>query len=239
MRQLPIDVRKQALDHAKNEFPRECCGLVILKRGKTVYFPCKNISEDNTTFVMDPKDYVAAESSGDIVALVHSHCNAPATPSLADKSSCEASGFPWHIVSLPNEGWDYCEPSGFKAPLIGRPYVYGIHDCYTLICDWYREKHNIVLPEFDRPDGWWDRGENLYLENFGKVGFSRIADDDTIRPGDVIIMQMARKVADHGAVYLGEDIMLHHQTRRLSCREVYGGYWAKHTVAIIRNSSLS
>jgi len=40
------------------------------------------------------------------VALVHSHPDAPARASEADKVECEASGVPWLIVSVRKDGGD-------------------------------------------------------------------------------------------------------------------------------------
>jgi cell wall-associated NlpC family hydrolase len=55
----------------------------------------------------------------------------------------------------------------------------------------------------------------------------------------VVLMQVKSKVANHGAVYLGDDKLLHHLHGRLSCHDVYGGYWARHTLAVVRHRSLA
>jgi len=224
---------KAAIEHAKTEAPRESCGLLVIAKGKEKYFPCRNIGVGSDNFVLHPEDYAAADDMGDIVAVVHSHVNLPPEPSQADRVACEASGLPWHIVSIPNETWVELYPHGYKAPLVGREWSHGVLDCYSLIRDWFEIERGIKLPNFERHDDWWHRGENLYVDNFEKVGFRRI-DASEIQPGDCFIMQVMSPVPNHAAVYLGDDIILHHVQGRLSTRDVYGGYWRKCTTHVVR-----
>lgn len=228
------DCASEIVDHAKKEFPRESCGLIIIKRGKMIYWPCKNLAIKQAQFIMDPKDFASAEDFGEIMAIVHSHCSEPATPSAADRVSCEASRLPWFIVSIPNETWSYIEPTGFKAPLIGRKFAHGVLDCYSLVRDWFREERGVELPDFDRDELWWRHGDNLYMENFHKAGFRKLEDHETVLPGDCFLMQIGSKVANHAAIYLGDNLILHHLINRLSCRDVYGGYYKKVTRCTVR-----
>lgn len=235
---MPSEQTKgQALAWAMKHLPRESCGLVIVEKGREVFVPCQNLSEVDDNFILDPKDYAAAEERGEIVRVIHSHCYIRARPSEADKVSCEASGLPWSIVSVPNGEWHHFEPSGFKAPLVGREWAHGVLDCYSLIRDYYKEVLSIEIPDFDRNYEWWLKGENIYIENFAKAGFREIPHDQ-IREHDVILMQVASKVVNHGAVYLGEGKILHHIHRRLSSREVFSGYYLKHTVKVLRHENL-
>jgi cell wall-associated NlpC family hydrolase len=178
-------------------------------------------------FVIHPEDYAKADEQGQIVAVVHSHPGLPPEPSQADRVACEASGMPWHIVSVPSVAWVSMEPSGYVAPLVGR-------DCYALVRDWFRAERGVELPNFARFDDWWKRGENLYLENFAQAGFFPV-DADELKVGDCFLMQVASPVPNHAAVYLGDGLILHHLQGRLSSRDVYGGYWQKVTTHILRH----
>lgn len=229
------ETKAAALRHAAAEAPREACGLLLIRDGKEEYLPCRNLSSSLGHFVMDPLDFVGAEEAGDVTAVVHSHPNTSAKASQADLVSCEASGLPWFIVSVSSGVWERIEPSGYKAPLIGRTWVHGVTDCYSLIRDWYREHRSIDLPEYERDEEWWKNGDNLYLDHFEEAGFAPLSADEAYRPGDCILMQIHSKVVNHAAVYLGRDTMMHHVMKRLSSREIYGGYWKKNTRLVVRH----
>jgi proteasome lid subunit RPN8/RPN11 len=230
---MNLVTKQQALHHAQIEFPRESCGLVVIIKGKEHYRPCRNLAERHTQFILDPKDYQLCEDEGDITAVVHSHPNLSAKPSQADLVGCEFSGLPWYIVSLPSGIWERIEPTGYQAPLIGREFTHGVLDCYSLVQDFYREKFNIELPNYDRADEWWKKGQDLYMVHFQEAGFDPI-DASEIQAGDVLLMQIHSKVVNHAAIYLGGDLMLHHAMNRLSCREVWGGWWKKNTRLVVR-----
>ena len=60
--------RDDALEHAVQEDPRESCGLLIIKKGKEVYFPCKNLAfEPTDQFIIDADCWVEAEDQGEMV----------------------------------------------------------------------------------------------------------------------------------------------------------------------------
>ena len=47
--------KDKALDHAKDQDPKESCGLLLNVRGKNKYFPCRNLSmTDYQCFILDP-----------------------------------------------------------------------------------------------------------------------------------------------------------------------------------------
>ena len=247
--------------HAIAEYPRECCGLVVsTPAGQERYVPCRNTAPGTDHFMMSHEDYAAAEDLGQVVALVHSHPDAPASPSAADRVACEASGLPWYIVEV-RKGDDgevttgevhAFAPEGYQAPLLGRPFAHGVLDCYAIIRDWYARARGIELPDFEREDGWWEGEQELYLDNFSKAGFRPLAQTEQLQPGDVILMQVQSKRTNHAGIYLGAeplaerpdlhpmaDAMLHHLYGRPSERVVYGGYYRDVTRLMLRYISLN
>jgi proteasome lid subunit RPN8/RPN11 len=230
-----LDVLPDMLAHAERDYPRESCGVVCVVKGRRRYLACRNIAERNEHFVIDPVDYAAAEDAGEVVAIVHSHCNLPPVPSQADRVGCESSGLPWVIVSWPSAQVQQFTPCGYRAPLVGREFLHGVLDCYALVRDYYAEALGLVLTDYARDDEWWLKNQNLYLEHFEREGFVVVT--DAPRQHDAFLMQVASQVPNHAAVYLGEGVILHHVMGRLSSRDVYGGWWQKVTTHHLRHRS--
>ena len=234
---LSPEVQQEALSHATHDSPFECCGLVLVHKGKQIYHACNNIAETpDEHFILDPLDYAEAEDKGEIVAILHSHPVSRPEPSEADRVACEKTGLPWHIVNPNTREWGYCEPCGYELPYVGRKFVHGVVDCYALVRDWYAKEWGLHLRDYDRRDQWWEKGENLYLDNFAKEGFREISVSDVER-GDLILMNLVSPVPNHAAIYLGDQLVLHHVQGRLSSRDVFGGYYLKSSACGLRHES--
>jgi proteasome lid subunit RPN8/RPN11 len=228
-----MDWRDDALRHAQECQPRESCGLLVVVRGRLRYRACPNLATDpDEHFVIDPRAWADAEDAGEIVAVVHSHPAGWPDASSADRAGCESSGLPWHIVGLPSGAWCCITPTGYRAPLLGREFRWGVHDCYSLIRDWYAEERGVVLPDFPRRAGDFEAGRDLYGEGFPRAGF--VAVDGPPEVGDVLLFRVAARVPDHGAVYVGDDRILHHMHGRLSSRDAWDGFWRERTVRVLR-----
>jgi len=225
--------------HVEEEFPKEACGFIIGVGNKERYFSAKNIAEPaEEYFIIDPVSYADAEDTGVIIGICHSHPNEGCEPSEADRVACETSNKPWHILSWPGNRLHSWEPSGYEAPLVGRQFSYGILDCCTLLRDYYKKELNIDFECSSGQDGWWDKGENRYLENYEEQGFVKILDENDIKKYDVFLIKLVSPVPNHAAIFIGNDRILHHVYGRLSNREIYGGYWRKHTTHHLRHKSL-
>lgn len=234
---LPPSLKEQILQHAKAEQPKECCGLVCVVKGRRRYFPCRNLAATpDEHFVLDPVDYANAEDRGEVVAVVHSHPTTNPKPSEADLVACEKTGVAWHIVNPLTEEWGYCEPSGYQLPYVGRVFAHGVVDCYSLCRDWYERELGLHLSDYDRRDQWWEHGENLYLDNFQKEGF-RVIPVEELQRGDALLIQLSSSVPNHAAIYLGDQMILHHVQGRLSSRDVFGGYYLKNVACALRHEN--
>ncbi|CAI1073880.1 NlpC/P60 family [Serratia fonticola] len=221
--------------HAEESHPAECCGLVVQVGKRQQYLRCRNTaSEPTEQFSMHPEDYASAEDSGEIVAIVHSHPDATTQPSQLDVAQCDLSQLPWIIASWPEGDIRTIIPTNGIKPLLGRPFVHGIWDCYAIVRDWYRLERDINLPNFERSDGWWARGENLYMQHYAEAGFIPATSD--LLEGDVIIMQVRADEPNHAGVYLGGGVMLHHMYGQLSKHVPYDGYWQARTIITLRYS---
>ena len=222
--------KDDALVHAKDQDPKEAVGLLLNIRGKQKYYPCQNLALTNhQEFILNPEDYAKADNLGEIIAVVHSHPSTPPYPSQADRISCEQSKLPWHIVNPKTEEWGQCNPEGYVPNLLGRPWVWGVTDCWSLVVDWYKKEKNIELKDYARTMTPQEFLENPLFEDYAwRTGFRELRPDEPCKEGDVLLMSIMYPTLNHVAIFLG-DMVLHHLADRLSCREPYSEWLLKCT----------
>ena len=222
--------KEAALIHAKDQDPNESCGLLLNIRGKERYHPCRNLSaQSDEYFILDPEDYIKGSNLGTITAIIHSHPDTPPVPSQADKMSCEHTKLPWYIVNPKTETWGYYEPCGYKAPLLGRPWVWAVTDCWSLIVDWYKEQRGIELLDYERPTRIEDFTDDPVFERYlPSRGFKLLKPNEPLMNGDVLAMSILGKGLNHVGIFIDGDV-LHHSADRLSCREPYNPWLLKCT----------
>jgi len=229
--------KSKAIEHANSDLSREVCGLVVIIKGRQKYWPCKNLATDQDFFFLDPDDWAKAEDAGEVVGVFHSHPITTCEPSQADRVACEKSGIPWHIYSPHDGQWSEIKPEGYKAPLIGREWVWGVTDCWSLARDWYAEVVGINLRDWPRPPSMQTFSEDPMFDRcWSDTGFFEVPLEE-IQHGDLVLMAIEHKRHNHIGVYLDHQTLLHHLRGRLSSRDVYGGYYLKSTGCVLRHSS--
>lgn len=237
--------------HARAEFPNESCGLIV----NGAYIACENIRSPEETHEEENPNcgckLCSFEIHRDLIVhygdriemIVHSHPNGNRYPSRADMEGQLATDVPWAILVLDAERiidkptmWGDALPI---APVIGREFIHGVHDCFSLIRDAYRlgkeglEAQGIfgwpyppvTFPITPREDAWWEGEEDLYDANWAKHGFVEV-DSSEARPGDVFLMKIRSQKNNHGGVLVGEGTLMHHLPNRLSRREP-AGLWGR------------
>tara|TARA_Y100000592_G_scaffold51777_1_gene81801 strand:+ start:871 stop:1587 length:717 start_codon:yes stop_codon:yes gene_type:complete len=234
---LNMDWKTDAVTYAEKEAPKEACGLLAVIKGQEKFWPCKNIAEgQHEFFALDPEDWADCEDQGgEILGVIHSHPEGSSEPSDGDKASCENIGYPYFIYSVNHKSWNEIKPSGWKAPsLIGRTWIWGKQDCWNLITDYFLEKKQINLKHWERPKSIKYFCENPYFEKVLKgSGFIEV-NKNKIQKNDVLLMQGSYKKLSHVALYLGNQLILHHEIKKLSCKELYDLEYIQATKKVYR-----
>ena len=227
------ELRRAIQEDALKRFPEESCGAVT----PDGFVPLPNASPAPLISFDCSGACAELQRDGKLLAVVHSHPNGPEGPSRWDMQFAATMEVPWGLVALEKDRvgevffWGDQLP---VPPLEGRGFRHGPSgtdgkgDCYALIRDWYRVERQIDLPDFPRSDLWWEEKDgpnDLYRDNFAAAGFRQI-EPIAPQPGDVILCSIRSRVPNHGAVYLGNGLMIHHLHRRLS-QIVPVGPWQK------------
>ena len=210
--------------YARKQSPNEACGLLAIIEGKETFWPCKNLAEGKHEFFMlDPDDWADCEDTGEVMGVIHSHPKGAATPSETDKAACEHLGYPYYIYSIEHNHWECLKPSGWKTPsLIGRRFIWGKHDCWSVVTDWFKENKNIEIPYWTRPKKLKDFLKSPEFEYaLPKLNFKKQKTNNDVQVGDVLLFRSVTGNLDHVAVYIGDMMILNHNIKALSCRELF------------------
>ena len=148
---------------------------------------------------MHHEDVIAAEDEGEVVAIWHSHTDRPPVASDADRAGCEATELPWLILSVTKNlnpeidaefrlsEMEVITPNGFEMPYTGRPYVFGIFDCWMLCRDYLKREFNIEInanAHLHIPS--WYLGDDDILDlNYRNENLVRLAHGEEPQKGDI------------------------------------------------------
>jgi proteasome lid subunit RPN8/RPN11 len=95
----------EMVEHARQEAPNECCGLLFGRDGRVErVFRGTNIDRSPRTYQMDPRELLEIprmEAQGlELVGIYHSHPASPARPSSTDVARAFYPDVAYVIISL-------------------------------------------------------------------------------------------------------------------------------------------
>ena len=105
MKYLTSQIKSDIKWHALNEYPNECCGIIVFKKNEFSLMECDNVSEDKcNAFEISAKDYLRAKENGDVIAYYHSHPKDKVGKfSPSDKIISKGQGLPLILFSMGND----------------------------------------------------------------------------------------------------------------------------------------
>ena len=92
--EIPEALYGEAVEHARRDFPNECCGLIAGLpiegglRAERIY-PMENVEHSPLAYRLDPREQLRVfdeidEAGLELIAIYHSHTHSPAYPSATD-----------------------------------------------------------------------------------------------------------------------------------------------------------
>lgn len=236
-------VKKEIKQHALDEAPNECCGILLqneLTKNLEV-FKCRNTSGNKSKhFSISPSQYLKATLKGKIIAFYHSH-NSENDFSDYDKTQSEKHNVKFILYSVGNNSFSEYTPQKFLPSYVGREFQIGVSDCFTLVRDYYLEECGIEINNYYRDYSWFIKNPNSYEQFYQKEGFVEvfagpITDTSGFKKHDTILMKCLGKIfPTHAGMYVGNGLILHHQISCYSRYELYNEQLQNRTVKILRH----
>ena len=199
--------------HGESDPTREICGIVwATLTGWRYQRETNRAADQRQHFEIHLAAMHAPAPHQQPIAIIHSHPDGPAWPSVDDMRQQQASGLCWGIYvprALPDSGlfWFGGE---YRYPIQRRPYRHGVTDCYALVRDWFAQEFQIHLIDRPRAWDWWHQDENLYAANFHAANFHRLPPDAPLQRGDIGLARILSPVINHALIWLGDGCVLHH-----------------------------
>jgi proteasome lid subunit RPN8/RPN11 len=212
----------------------ETCGFVLTS-GDVAQVP-NAAADPRNFFSIAPEDYAAYDDLG-IAGVWHSHITEPDF-SPADQTVMRTDSLPWAVFCLATDTFSQANP-GVVAPFIGRPFVYGLYDCYSLVSDFLSDL-GVTMPTWQRgPWGEWDTPEFVPFDNEAHNQGVEVTDDN-YRTGDIICFNLGQypNHIDHIGVFNSTTTFLHHLAQKKSRLDRFSPYWKEHVKCIIRPHQL-
>tara|TARA_Y100001001_G_scaffold163884_1_gene194229 strand:+ start:8704 stop:9183 length:480 start_codon:yes stop_codon:yes gene_type:complete len=123
--------------------------------------------------------------------------------------------------------------------LLGRKFDLGRQDCATLTQEFYLNNFGIKISNYARPTDWDSKTLDIIGMSYEREGFFKVVNWETdLHPADVLCMAIGSSVANHYAVYLGGNEIIHHMLNGRSVKEPLRGYYRNATRYVLRHPDL-
>jgi len=216
-------IKAQVKAHALRETPNECCGLIAANfLGEVKVFECENMATNKAgRFLIDPKMNIEAAKFGHVVAFYHSHAGEFAKEennhfSREDLDISYESCIPALLYVYPQDVWHYSQPDTYKpATLLGRPFVWGVWDCYSLVRDYFKIHRKVKLGYYFPPENVSAQSDFGYEKFVKNENLHEVSLED-MKKDDIILFRMKSSFINHSAIYLGGNEFLHQPISKIS-----------------------
>lgn len=124
--------------------------------------------------------------------------------------------------------------------LIGRQFDMGRYDCFENVIDFYKAEFGISITRYARPTDWDADKLDIIGMTYEAEGFFKLEDWTlkNLNYGDLLCMAIGSHKANHLAVYVGDNKILHHKVASFSSEEMLRDFWRKSICYVLRHKNV-
>lgn len=124
--------------------------------------------------------------------------------------------------------------------LLGRPFELGKFDCFTMVRDFYKQNYDIEIKNYARPKDWDADKIDIIGTVYEREGFEKVEGWTlkNLNPGDLLCMAIGSSKANHMAIYVGENKIVHHKVNSFSTDETLRDFWRKSICYVLRHKTV-
>lgn len=180
---LTDEVKKEIRDHALEEFPKECCGILIPTNDNYKVVKCENLFKSEKKFLIEPEIFNNPDNRN-FSAVYHSHTNEKYEDfSLEDELVSNKIKKDFIMYNVVNDKFKYYAWKNLTAPILNRIYFFPVFDCVTLAVDYYKEFLNIDFKIKDHSNHFLnEKFLDFFIDNEFRVTSS-------IKKHDIIVIK--------------------------------------------------
>lgn len=232
-------IKKRIAELAEANPQQEICGILYYTFNSVEIFPCQNVSlQDKAyTYEIDPQEYIKICSLGKPCGVYHSHPESDSVFSETDIEYAEEFALPIYVYGLKDKKIAEYIPSSYEIELEGLPFVWGLFDCFSTVRNYFRQKHKLFIPDYDRDESFADSQSNLIINNIKNEQFD-IVESKEIETDDLLVFKSNRIFPHHLGVFVGNSRMLHHPAGRPSIIELLTDKDIKNLTYVLRKKNV-
>lgn len=235
---LTNEVKEEIVNHSIENTQQEVCGLIVKTDTKFIVCRCNNIAKNKEKhFRIEPSDYLTASKLGKIVAIYHTHISDTIGASSFDVFSSSLHKLPFITYNVKSNNFSMIDGQEYSKYL-DKDFQIGINDCFSLVSEFYLDKFNIKLNNYNRQDGWYKSDPEVFLRNYRREGFGK---SDELKKYNILLLKLIETISfpHHMAIYLGDDTILHHPRDKKSIIEPYSKRYKEATYLILEHGLLN
>lgn len=193
-------------EYCVTKYPEEACAFVIDDK----LVPVANVAEfPRDHFSLSSKDQLRILTAQ---AFLHSHPDGDMSPSEGDMRAQIAANIPFGLCMNTDKGAERIVWWGdhlLDAPVLERPFISGVFDCYEAVRAVYWQEREIKLKPFAREDDWWNTEADLIIDSLEKSDFASTNEEPEKYDLYAMSFLSSGKIT-HLAVNMGEGTIIHH-----------------------------